>query len=66
MRDLLSFVDALKKELREREEQLVEGCTAGRKTWEDYQKVVGQISENRRTSQVIADLLKSDEEENDG
>ena len=57
-------VDKLKKQIAERKEQLVQTLASGGiQNYEDYQKVVGEISGLSFTEFLISDLHKDIEDE---
>jgi|TARA_R100001510_G_scaffold57792_1_gene67915 hypothetical protein len=58
------MLDKLKKQIAERKEQLVQTLASGGiQNYEDYQKVVGEISGLSFTEFLISDLHKDIEDE---
>lgn len=57
------LIDKLKKQIAERKEQLTQTLASGSvQNFEDYQKVVGEITGLSFTEFLIRDLLKDREE----
>lgn len=58
------LIDKLKKQIKERKEQLTQTLASGSvQNFEDYQKVVGEITGLSFTEYLISDLLKDIEDE---
>ena len=58
------MLDKLKKQIAERKEQLIQTLASGGiQNYEDYQKVVGEISGLSFTEFLISDLHKDNEDE---
>ncbi len=58
------LIDKLKKQIKERKEQLTQTLASGSvQNFEDYQKVVGEITGLSFTEFLISDLLKDIEDE---
>ena len=58
------LIDKLKKQIAERKEQLIQTLASGSiQNYEDYQKVVGEISGLSSTEFLISDLHKDIEDD---
>tara|TARA_S200002703_G_scaffold26236_1_gene22501 strand:+ start:350 stop:529 length:180 start_codon:yes stop_codon:yes gene_type:complete len=58
------LIDKLKKQIKERKEQLIQTLASGSiQNFDDYQKVVGEISGLSFTEFLISDLHKDIEDE---
>jgi|TARA_R110000796_G_scaffold90634_1_gene194572 hypothetical protein len=58
----MEMLDKLKKQIAERKEQLIQTLASGSiQNFEDYQKVVGEISGLSFTQFLISDLHKDEE-----
>tara|TARA_R110000787_G_scaffold135529_4_gene247830 strand:- start:994 stop:1173 length:180 start_codon:yes stop_codon:yes gene_type:complete len=58
----MEMLDKLKKQIVERKEQLIQTLASGSiQNFEDYQKVVGEISGLSFTQFLISDLHKDEE-----
>jgi hypothetical protein len=58
------LIDKLKKQIKERKEQLIQTLASGSiQNFEDYQKIVGEISGLSFTEFLISDLHKDIEDE---
>lgn len=58
------LIDKLKKQIAERKEQLIQTLASGSiQNYEDYQKVVGEISGLSFTEFLISDLHKDIDDE---
>jgi hypothetical protein len=58
------LIDKLKKQIKERKEQLTQTLASGSvQNFEDYQKVVGEITGLSFTEYLISDLLKDIEDD---
>jgi len=58
------LIDKLKKQIKERKEQLTQTLASGSvQNFEDYQKVVGEITGLSFTEFLISDLLKDIEDD---
>jgi len=58
------LIDKLKKQIKERKEQLIQTLASGSiQNFEDYQKIVGEISGLSFTEYLISDLHKDIEDE---
>jgi len=58
------LIDKLKKQIKERKEQLIQTLASGSiQNFEDYQKIVGEISGLSFMALLISDLLKDIEDE---
>ena len=58
------LIDKLKKQIKERKEQLTQTLASGSiQNFEDYQKIVGEISGLSFTEYLISDLHKDIEDE---
>ena len=58
----MELLDKLKKQIAERKEQLIQTLASGSiQNFEDYQKVVGEISGLSFTQFLISDLHKDEE-----
>lgn len=58
------LIDKLKKQIKERKEQLTQTLASGSvQNFEDYQKVVGEITGLSFTQYLISDLLKDIEDD---